>query len=483
MTADIMRMFHGLTSYRCPGSPAQLESATPSQCLLREVPATTPAPPPVKRYPAGLRITPLPRALPFVSMSATAALAGVAPDGPSQFDLGGLARLLYLSAGVVRVTERDGQQVLFRAAGSAGARFPLEVYVAARDLPGVPDGIHWYDPVAHALHQIGPAPDRGTWAVIITGVPWRTGWRYAERGYRHLYWDAGVLLAHQLALAASADVPARVYSRFPDASVGALVGADGVHEFALAVIALGEGEPPVVPSGPAASGQIAWDPVEFPLITAMQRAGDTGQLGVPWPDADPLTGIPPASAPLDEVILRRGSTRLMDPASQVPAPALTWSLAAASRGVQNLHYVAVHGVGGKVPGLYAWPELNRPARTGNLRADVRRICLSQDLAGDAAYVVIAAANLDLLDARSYRCAQLAAGLTAGRLHLAAFAQGFGASGMTFFDSEISQFLEAPVVGLLCTCVGVPEYQSRAGGRPGHPVHVRPPAPRQTYCDS
>jgi SagB-type dehydrogenase family enzyme len=476
MSGDIMRLLHELTSYQYPGSRTQHTDDSATQYLLRDTPKTPP--PQVKCYPMGLRITPLPRSLPFIPMSATAALAGELLDVPSQLDLGRLARLLHLSAGVVRVAERDGQRVLFRAAGSAGARFPLEVYVAARDVPGVTDGIHWYDPLAHALHQIGPVPDRGISALIITGVPWRTGWRYAERGYRHLYWDAGVLLAQQMALAASSGMSARVYTDFPDASVAALVGADGIHEFPLVLIALGEGEPPGIPSGPAVAGQIARDAVEFPLITAMQRAGDVDQLGVPWPDTDPLPGIPPVSAPLDEVILRRGSTRLMDPTAQVPASALTWSLEAASRGVQNLHYVAVHGVEGKPPGLYIGPELNIPTRTGNLRADTRRICLGQDLAGDAAYVVIAAANLDLLDARSYRSSQLAAGLTAGRLHLAAFAQGFGASGMTFFDSEISKFLKAPVAGLLFTCVGVPEYQSRLGGGPGHPVHVRPPIPRR-----
>ena len=33
----------------------------------------------------------------------------------------------------------------------------------------------------------GPAPHDGDAAIVVTGVPWRTGWRYRERGYRHLY--------------------------------------------------------------------------------------------------------------------------------------------------------------------------------------------------------------------------------------------------------------------------------------------------------
>src|SRR5919198_1520386 len=78
---------------------------------------------------------------------------------PARPDLPALARLFFLSAGVVRVLERDDRPtLLLRAAGSAGGRFPLELYVAARGVDGLADGVHWYDPVGHALLRVGPAP-------------------------------------------------------------------------------------------------------------------------------------------------------------------------------------------------------------------------------------------------------------------------------------------------------------------------------------
>ena len=51
--------------------------------------------------------------------------------------------------------------------------------------------------------------------------------------------------------------------------------------------------------------------------------------------------------------------------------------------------------------------------------------------------------------------------------------------MTFLDSEVPALLgEAPdLVTLLFTCVGVPEYRSRPGGRPGEPVTFKPVSPR------
>jgi hypothetical protein len=39
--------------------------------------------------------------------------------------------------------------------------------------------------------------------LALTGIPWRTAWKYTERGYRHLFWDSGMILANVLALAPS----------------------------------------------------------------------------------------------------------------------------------------------------------------------------------------------------------------------------------------------------------------------------------------
>jgi hypothetical protein len=69
--------------------------------------------------------------------------------------------------------------------------------------------------------------------------------------------------------------------------------------------------------------------------------------------------------------------------------------------------------------------------------------------------------------------QLDAGLVEGRLHLAAYALGLGASGMTFLDSELAGLLGEPPAGLLFTCVGVPTYRSKSGGRPGAPPRSYP----------
>ncbi len=68
-----------------------------------------------------------------------------------RLDAAGLGRVLFLGAGVVRFVQRGERRIIFRASGSAGARFPLEVYACTRGVDGVPDGVHWYDGSGHAL--------------------------------------------------------------------------------------------------------------------------------------------------------------------------------------------------------------------------------------------------------------------------------------------------------------------------------------------
>ncbi|MDQ3874603.1 MAG: hypothetical protein M3322_03480, partial [Actinomycetota bacterium] len=268
-----------------------------------------------------------------------------------------------------------------------------------------------------------------------------------------------------------------LYTEFPDVQVRDLVGADGIAEFPVGVLALGDAPPGWTPGEPGARGSVDSLPVHFPLITATHWAGISSRWGEAWAPGDAVREPLPDSPTVDDVIYRRGSTRRMDPSRGVPREVLDTALAVALRGIDLPHFVAVHDVDGVPRGLYRWPDLSRPIRAGNLRAELRRIAVGQGLAGDAAFVVISAADLSSISDRRYRELQLAAGLVEGRLHLVAYALGYGASGMTFLDSEIPGLLEEDLDAMIFTCVGVPEYVNKPGGRPGEHVVVRPVTPR------
>ena len=315
-----------------------------------------------KRYEQPLPRVPLPRDLPATTATAIEVLAGTAhtPDVP--LDLAQLSRLLHLSAGVTRTAVRPYATWLFRAAGSAGGRFPLEIYVAVPEGVGLPPGVHWYDPLEHALERVGPPPPHGgAPTLVVTGVPWRTGWRYRERGFRHVYWDAGTMLGQLLAVADAAGLRARLFTRFPDRSVTDLVGADGVHEWPVAVVALSDGPPAVEATGPAVPGRIDAEPVEFPLVTSAQRAGDGDTIGRPWDRGAPVDVAGVRTKPIDEVVLARGSQRRMDITRGLPEETLRTSMLVAMRGIDVPHRVVVHAVDGARAGCVS---VAGPRRSG-----------------------------------------------------------------------------------------------------------------------
>jgi hypothetical protein len=435
-------------------------------------------PMPYKSYDDDLERLLLPTDLPGSSVPAVDVLAGTARVPASVPDLAALARLLFLSSGVTRTTVRGGVRMLFRAAGSAGARFPLEVYVAAPTgaTPGLPAGVHWYDPEAHALVHVGPPPTGSAPSLVVTGVPWRSAWRYRERAFRHVYWDAGTMLSQLLALADSAGVPAHLHAAFPDDEVAALVGADGVREWPVAVVALGEGEPALHPTGDAMSGHHDGDGRVLPLVTEAQRAGRRTTLGPALARGAPVD-VPSGgsrSVPVEEVVTSKGSVRRLRADAALAREVLVDAMTVATRGVDLPHWVGVSAVDGVACGIHRWPDLEHPVRPldeARTRAELHAAALEQGLARDAAFVVMSGTDLASLDDHGYRVAQLEAGLVEGRLHLMAWALGAAASGMTFRDTDLPDLLGEDVAGLLWTCVGVPEYRTGRSGAPGSPTEV------------
>jgi len=62
--------------------------------------------------------------------------------------------------------------------------------------------------------------------------------------------------------------------------------------------------------------------------------------------------------------------------------------------------------------------------------------------------------LEQLGDRGYRAVQLEAGLRAGRIYLAAYAHCLGATGLTFYDEDVSTFLAHGLSPMLSVAVGI-----------------------------
>jgi SagB-type dehydrogenase family enzyme len=113
--------------------------------------------------------------------------------------MGEVSQLLWASQGI---TDSRG----LRTAPSAGALYPLEVYVVVGDVVNLGKGVYRYDPAEHALIKVldGDARkelagaalgqeyvEKGAIDVVFTAVYERTTKKYGDRGIRYVHMEAG----------------------------------------------------------------------------------------------------------------------------------------------------------------------------------------------------------------------------------------------------------------------------------------------------
>ena len=120
-----------------------------------------------------------------------------------------VSQLLWAAYGITKTFEGAPPFVRggFRTAPSAGARFPLDLYLAAFDVTGLPPGIYWYQSETHKLMRISEGDKRAevseasfnqdqfkTAAAVIvySAVYERTTVKYGGRGRdRYVCMDLG----------------------------------------------------------------------------------------------------------------------------------------------------------------------------------------------------------------------------------------------------------------------------------------------------
>jgi SagB-type dehydrogenase family enzyme len=448
-----------------------------------------------------LKAIPLPRnfpendlpALEMISPPVTASAAKGEDERTP--DLATLSRMLFLSAGITKRKRHGGGEVLFRAYPNTGALHHIDLYLVAGDLPGLSAGVYHFGPHDFALRRLregdyravlveasGGSPDLVQAPVIIASAStyWRNAWKYQARAYRHCFWDGGTLHANLLAAAGSAQLEPRLVMGFADRPVERLLGLDPEREGAIALVAIGRSGQAASPAPSAPELRLATEPlsrteVDYPAIHAQHAASSLadGAEAASWRGPLPETREPlatgslhplrPKAEPevpresLDTVIRRRGSTRAFDRARSLTFEELSTILDRATRAVPGDFldppsaslldlYLIVHAVEGLVQGAYYYRRSDSSLellREGSFREQAGRLGLGQDLPADAAVNVYSLTNLaallDRFGNRGYRAAQLEGGITGGRMYLAAYAQRFGASGLTFFDDEVTEF--------------------------------------------
>jgi len=460
--------------------------------------------PPLYKSYAGLKQVSLPEPPP-PETPALEAVAGPTSATAGPLDLEAVSQLLHYSAGLIRKSNSaTAGEVHYRAAASAGALYPIELYLVCGDFPGLAAGVYHYAPADNALTQLREGDFRGNLAaaaaddslatvlatIVSTAVFWRSAWKYRTRGYRYCFWDNGTVFANLLATANSLGQQARLLTGFVDRDVDQILGVESEQEASICLVPLGAagGLRPYVARALSAidSGDPGFsEAITYPesdLLHAEARL-DSPQQVSDWRGhvhrfEDIRIPVVP-SKPLGKAIVERGSTRRFarEPISKEQLSEL---LAAASApmtadfgfGLSEL-YLIVNAVNGVSPGAYHY---SRPSgelellKEGDFRAEAGHLCFEQALGADASAVVFFLADLESalgrLGNRGYRAAQLEAGVMGGNVYIAAHSLGLGATGMTFFDDAVTAFFSPHAAGKsLMFLVGL--------GRTGTPNRVRP----------
>lgn len=149
-----------------------------------------------------------------------------------------LAQLLWAAQGP---TGREG----FRTAPSAGALYPLELYVMVEEVEGVPTGLYRYDPEDHALQPLSPSDHRRgvaraavgqTWiaeapaVLVIAAVYARTTQKYGSRGVRYVHMEVGHAAQNVYLQATALGLGTTFVGAFSDGAVADVLGLADHHE-------------------------------------------------------------------------------------------------------------------------------------------------------------------------------------------------------------------------------------------------------------
>ena len=150
-------------------------------------------------------------------------------------DLPTIGQLLWAAQGI---TDPRG----LRTAPSAGALYPLELYVVAGNVEGLAPGVYHYQPDRHQLQQTLPGDQRDllaraahgqSWVrtaaavIVITAVYERTTGKYADRGIRYVHMEVGHAAQNLFLQAEALDLATVVVGAFEDDSVAALLWLPG----------------------------------------------------------------------------------------------------------------------------------------------------------------------------------------------------------------------------------------------------------------
>ena len=412
-----------------------------------------------------------------------------------------ISQIIALSYSLTAKSRQAGYEFYYRSVASAGALFPTELYLGAYEVDGLNSGLYHYgirnrtitplrlgafsEVAGNALgeNQI----ENLSACFFITGIFFRSAWKYRARAFRYVLLDTGHLLENLLLATKALRIPFSVYYDFDDNKMEKLLGLDDKREVCLACVTVGatSSTPPsspgrekvwegvdILPENFQEASRVSGREVFYEEIAACYRAGNSlpeskqtdfdllTKLGVipqKWEDLIPCEFEEETPYP-QAVFYRRSKRNYIDQTlpHQKFLRLLNLISGAACQDFPPKHrYSATLAIGlltGNIektaPGFYLLDAINRKmgcVSTGHLMHKMASVCLDQEWLRSCSVHFLLMTNLTEIDQaygpRGYRYAMLTAGRIGQSIYLGATALGLGCCGIgALYDGEARELL-------------------------------------------
>lgn len=164
-----------------------------------------------------------------------------------------LKELSQILWGCYGITSKEWGYYL-KTAPSAGALYPIEIYVASFNVDGLKKGIYHFNPKDMTLRGVFEGDFSreitnaclgqdfildSAFALIFTAIPSRTTSRYRERGVRYILIDLGCIIQNTYLSLTALGMGGCIIGAFSDSAMNKIMNLDPEKELVLAVFSAG----------------------------------------------------------------------------------------------------------------------------------------------------------------------------------------------------------------------------------------------------
>ena len=368
-----------------------------------------------------------------------------------------------LSAGLTARKVYPGGEYYLRVNPSAGALYPCELYIQARDVQGLEDGIYHFEPQQFCLRLLysldenegleACCPDKrriSGLVLLISAIYYRSSWKYRSRALRYCLLDSGHLLGAVESAAWCTGRPFQVQYLLDRKKVAHSFGFKN-RELVMAMAVCGQRQETLVQKLD----------MELSFVDGTGHHGTDSLIEKSYADCSSQTGCSSveeqgdlwsaSTGELTKAIAERrsireftGTSMSMDEYATILHVAQETVISDCDQQIRI--WSVVNRVDGLQQGLYNGLTC---IRRGDLSSFTGYLCLEQALGADSGVTVFLSSADD-----NYLSLMHKAGIIGQRIYLAATVQGMGCSGIgSFYDDEVAEFLQTDEVIVYALAVG------------------------------